>query len=147
MRENGSARKEGYKPTSDCVWSRTSVSLQWRSTWCTRQDFWEPENCSWFLKVSKPKHITKDYCSTNSLNLQVSFVAVGEEFRLAREAALMDACVAWNAIDGSKKHRISLPASGTGPNAIHLPKGQQDSNGAVLGSSSDEEQESSTESD
>ena len=62
----------------------------------------------------------------------------------------MDACVAWNAIDGSKKDRISLPAYGTGPNAIRVSKVQQDTNGAVLGaleSSCDEEQESSTESD
>ena len=109
--------------------------------------FWEPENSSWFLKVSKPKHSTKDYCVTNSLHLKVSYAIVGEEFRLTREKTLIDACVAWNAIDGSKKHRISLPAAGTGPTAIQAAKVQQYIDGAVVQSESDVEHDGDSESD
>ena len=108
---------------------------------------WEPDNSPWFLKVSKPKHCAQDYCVTNSLHLKVSYSIVGDEFRLAREKALIDACVAWNAIDGSKKHRISLLAAGTGPIAIQVAKVQQDIDGTALQSDSDMEHASDSESD
>ena len=109
--------------------------------------FWDPEDKAWYLKVSKPKHPEKEYCEKNNLNLRVSQTVAGKDFKQAMEVALMDACVAWNEIGGSKKHRISLPASGTGPNAIELAKGRQVLTGVVVGGSSDEEQENSSDSD
>ena len=72
---------------------------------------------------------------------------MGEEFRLARQKALIDACVAWNAIDGSKKHRICLPAAGTGRTAVQVAKVQQDIDGAALQSDSDMEHAGDSESD
>ena len=97
--------------------------------------------------MTKPKHTEKEYCDKNNLNLRVSQTVAGKDFKQAMEVALMDACVAWNEIDGSKKHRISLFASGIGPNAIELAKGRQVAIGVVVGGSSDEEQESSSDSD
>ena len=55
--------------------------------------------------------------------------------------------MAWTAIDGSKKHRICLPAAGTGPTAIQVAKVQQDIDGAALQSDSDMEHAGDSESD
>ena len=65
------------------------------------------------LKLRKPKHDFVTFCHENSLTLKVSWGLVGEAFKKAGEKALLHACVAWNGIDGSQKHRIKLPAADT----------------------------------
>ena len=106
--------------------------------------FWTPESSSWSPKLQKQKHNVADFCLKNSLHLNVSYGLVGEEYRNARGKALLDACVAWNAIDGSPKHRIRLPAAGSGP-SIQLAIVQKDIDGAALQSDSDMEHASDSE--
>ena len=86
--------------------------------------------------MSKPKHDIADFCLTNPLHLKVSYAIVCDEYRNARAKALIDTCVAWNGIDGSLKHRIRLPAAGSGP-SIQLAIVQKDIDGAALQSDSD----------
>ena len=76
--------------------------------------FWSPERMAWTPKLQKPKEELTAYCRKSGLRLQVSHGLVGDECRRAREQALLDACVAWNCLDGSGKHRIRLPAVDSG---------------------------------
>ena len=88
--------------------------------------------------MQKPQHDIADYCFKNALHLQVSYGIVGEEFKKARGKALLDACVAWNSIDGSGKHRIKLPAADSST-PIQLALVQSGIDGAGLNSESDME--------
>ena len=108
---------------------------------------WEPDTSSWILKVSKPKHDIADFCLPNSLHLKATYAIVGDGYKNARGKSLVDACVAWNAIDGSQKHRIRLPAAGSGPSIIQLVKVQKYIDCAALQSDSDMEHASDSESE
>ena len=70
--------------------------------------YWRPERLAWAPKIENPKDDLTAYCFKSGLRLQVSHGLVGDEFRRAREQALLDACVAWNCLDGSGKHRTRL---------------------------------------
>ena len=60
------------------------------------------------------------------------------------EKALLDACVAWNHLDGSGKYRIKLPDADSGL-AIQLAHVQCDIDGAGLNSDSELDGGSTTE--
>ena len=87
--------------------------------------------------MQNPKHANiAEYCKKQSLHLRVGYGIVGEEFKKARGKALVDACVAWNDIGGSGKHRIQLPAADSS-NHIQLALVQSGIDGAGLNDESD----------
>ena len=98
--------------------------------------FWSPESSSWTLKLGKAKQNVSDFCRERSLRLDVSHGLAGEEFKKARGKALLDACLAWNHLDGTGKFRIKLPDVESCP-AIQLSHGQCDIDGAGLKSDSE----------
>ena len=67
----------------------------------------------WSLNVEEAKHEVEQYCNDNNLILRVPLSAVEyEEFATLQHNALLDACTAWNELDGSRRHRIKLPDAG-----------------------------------
>ena len=106
--------------------------------------FWTPEGSSWSLKLQKQKHNVADFCLNNSLHLNVSYGPAGEEFKKARGKALLDACVAWNHLDGSGKYWIKLLDADSSP-SIQLALVQCDIDGAGLNSDSELDRASASE--
>ena len=74
--------------------------------------FWMPEKRCWALnhKLLDPEKNIRDFCRQESLCLSVQLTVFGEDFRKARDEALLDACRVWNALGKSGKQRIKLPA-------------------------------------
>ena len=57
----------------------------------------------------KPLESTNSHCRRHGLSVSIDTEVVGAEFEKARGKALLDVCIAWNALDTSKRHRIKLP--------------------------------------
>ena len=78
---------------------------------------WNQPTRTWSLNVEEPKHEVEQYCHDNNLTLKVPLAADEyEDFDTLRHKALLDACTAWNELDGSRRHRIKLPDAGvSGP--------------------------------
>ena len=53
----------------------------------------------------------EQYCRKNSVCFSVDEDIVGDAFADARGQALLQACIAWNFLDQSKRYRIKLPAT------------------------------------
>ena len=81
----------------------------------------------WGLRVKQPDGAMtiNEFCRQKKLTSSVPPILTGEEFQKARDKALLDACVAWNALDISKKYRISIPGSTEGCPDIQLVKGYE----------------------
>ena len=107
---------------------------------------WVPESISWTLKVGKETQKQSELCRKQPMCLDVSPGLIGEEFKKARDKALLDACLAWNQLDGTAKFRIKLPDVEE-CSAIHLAKDQCDIDCAGLKSDSESDAGSDAEAD
>ena len=94
--------------------------------------------------MGKEKEDLTDFCRHKSLRLSVDPGIAGDEFRKARDKALLDACSAWNHIDGTPKLRMKLHEVKSFY-ALQLAKQQRDINGS--GFVSDSESEAGSDAD
>ena len=100
---------------------------------------WVPDKRAWALKLKKQVESTADFCRQRSLCLSVNETVTGDEFTKARDKALIDACIVWNALDKSARYRIKLPAATESCHNYQLAKGENadDSAGSDSGTESD----------
>ena len=93
--------------------------------------YWEPEKRAWALKAKTQGESVADFCRRQSMCLSVNDKVAGDAFTKARDKALIDACIVWNAIDKSKRYRIKLPATTDSCPDYQLVRGGNNDDGAV----------------
>ena len=72
---------------------------------------WLPDTREWRPNVKRATVSTDTYCTKNKICLTVDADLFGDSFAKARGKALINACIVWNALDGSPRYRIKLPAT------------------------------------
>ena len=82
---------------------------------------WMPETCKWNLHYSGELGKDQAYCKEHHVNLRVSPELEGDEFLNAREQAFVDALKVWNAIDGSGRKRLVIPARRLNVQMVTVP--------------------------
>ena len=58
--------------------------------------------------MGKEKEDLTDFCRHKSLRLSVDLGIAGDDYKKARNKALLDACFAWGHIEGTPKLRMQL---------------------------------------
>ena len=70
---------------------------------------WMPLDRKWILKYDGPSGAHEQYCEEKNITFAVQADLEDDDYRIARQKAFLNACLAWNEIDESLRTRITLP--------------------------------------
>ena len=86
-----------------------SVSRMWRIG-IRDKVHWRPETRSWKLRFHGEHGCAETFCKQNKISLTVPGNLNDSNFKVEKEKAFRDACDVWNAVDGTRRKRIKIPA-------------------------------------
>ena len=69
---------------------------------------WSHQHMRWSLQ-GIPNSTVDEFCKRESFMVHVDSQLTGDDYKKARQQALIDACLAWNALNTSSKRCIKLP--------------------------------------
>ena len=69
---------------------------------------WMPTDNKWILMYVGEAGADEKYCTEKNITFQVQADLEDGEYMIARQKAFVNACIAWNAIDKSRRKRIRL---------------------------------------
>ena len=69
---------------------------------------WMPTDNKWILMYVGEAGADEKYCTEKNITFQVQADLEDGEYMIARQKAFVNACIAWNAIDKSKRKKIRL---------------------------------------
>ena len=108
---------------------------------------WDPEHSKWLIKAKKSNIPSfRTFLSEHNFTVDVPRNATGDNWVRLRNAALIDACRAWNMLDKSTSHRIKI--NDTIETCPHIkvqstPGGETDESGDESDDKSDEQDDQS----